>query len=245
MPEGPSLVILREAVQAFENQTIIAVSGNLRTFDPELLLHRKITGFKTWGKHFLICLGELTVRVHFLMFGSYTINERKEGRTPRLQLVFRDGELNFYACAVRLLDDHPNAVYDWSVDVMHPSFDKKKALAQLKKIPETLICDALLDQNIFSGVGNIIKNEVLFRTRIHPASPVGDIPLRKKKELIDEAVNYSFQFLEWKKEFTLRAHWQVHTKKLCPRDRTPIVKEYLGKTKRRTFYCPKCQKRYE
>ena len=31
-----------------------------------------------------------------------------------------------------------------------------------------MVCDALLDQTVFAGVGNIIKNEVLFRTGVHP-----------------------------------------------------------------------------
>ncbi|MEO5649944.1 MAG: hypothetical protein ABIR03_08480 [Ginsengibacter sp.] len=39
---------------------------------------------------------------------------------------------------------------------------------KLKKISETLACDALLNHNIFTGVGNIIKNEVLFRIHLHP-----------------------------------------------------------------------------
>jgi formamidopyrimidine-DNA glycosylase len=33
-------------------------------------------------------------------------------------------------------------------------------------MPDELIWDALLDQNVFAGVGNIIKNEVLFRLRV-------------------------------------------------------------------------------
>ncbi|HRO68823.1 MAG TPA: hypothetical protein PK951_00545 [Chitinophagaceae bacterium] len=44
-----------------------------------------------------------------------------------------------------------------------------------------MVCDALLDQEIFSGVGNIIKNEVLYRIRVHPESLIGDIPLKKDK----------------------------------------------------------------
>ena len=46
----------------------------------------------------------------------------------------------------------------------------------LKLQPDTLVCDALLDQDLFAGVGNIIKNEVLFRTRVHPESTIGDLP---------------------------------------------------------------------
>src|SRR5690606_29674099 len=103
----------------------------------------------------------------------------------------------------------------------------------------------LLDQNIFAGVGNIIKNEVLFRTHIHPQNTIGKLPDEVLKDLINEASNYSFDFLKWKKEYTLKKHWLAHTKRICPRDGTPLMKEYLGKTKRRTFYCEVCQRLFE
>ncbi|WP_440133276.1 hypothetical protein [Chitinophaga sancti] len=74
----------------------------------------------------------------------------------------------------------------------------------------------LLDQEIFAGSGNIIKNEVLFHTHIHPLSKVGKLPLKKKKELIQETRQYSFDFLEWKKAFVLKKHWFAHTRKSCP-----------------------------
>ena len=104
--------------------------------------------------------------------------------------------------------------------------------------------DALLDQNIFSGVGNIIKNEVLYRIKVHPGSLIGALPPRKLTEMINEAVVYSYEFLAWKREYVLKKNWKVHTKKTCPRDGTKIQKEYLGKTNRRTFFCPSCQHLY-
>ena len=48
-----------------------------------------------------------------------------------------------------------------------------------------------------------------------------------------------------KKEYTLRKHWLVHTKTVCERDGNKIVKEYLGKTNRRTFFCNTCQVQYD
>lgn len=63
--------------------------------------------------------------------------------------------------------------------------------------------------------------------------------------MIREARNYSFEFLKWKKEFTLRKHWLVHTKSICPRCHIPLIKvARLGKTARRAFYCGNCQLLY-
>ena len=111
-------------------------------------------------------------------------------------------------------------------------------------MPETLVCDALLDQNLFAGVGNIIKNEVLFRIRLHPLSQAGALPLEKRDELIAQARRYSFDFLEWKKAYVLKKHWLAHTRRICPRCDIPFVKAKLGVTNRRSFFCENCQLRY-
>jgi len=243
MPEGPSIVILKEQVAAFTGKKILAVSGNTKV-DKDGLPGQKVVAFKSWGKHFLICLPKLTIRIHFLLFGSYSINEQTKPN-PRLHLQFANGDLYFYACSVRILTEPVDEIYDWSADVMNETWSPAKAREKLKALPEMLVCDALLNQDIFAGVGNIIKNEVLFRIRVHPESQVGALPPRKLTEMINEARIYSFDFLKWKKAFELRKHWLAHTKSICPRDHIPFIKvKHLGKTKRRAFYCGACQLLY-
>jgi endonuclease-8 len=242
MPEGPSIVILKEEVQSFIGKKIIKVEGNSR-LDIQRLSGEKIIDFKSWGKHFLICFKDFTVRIHFMLFGSYRINEQKES-APRLRLIFEDGELNFYACSVKFIEEDLDQVYDWKADVMNPEWDAAEAKKKLKSKPEMMVCDALLDQNIFAGVGNIIKNEVLYRIHVQPETKVGDLPAKKINELIKEARNYTFDFLNWKKQYVLKKHWLAHTKKICAECGQPLEKKYLGKTNRRSFYCKNCQKLY-
>jgi endonuclease-8 len=242
MPEGPSIVILKEEVQSFIGKEIIKVEGNSKQ-DIQRLSGQKIIDFKSWGKHFLICFKKFTVKIHFMLFGSYKINDQKD-RVPRLRLIFDEGEMNFYACSVKILEEDLDELYDWTSDVMNDLWNPKAAKEKLKEVPDMLVCDALLNQNIFAGVGNIIKNEVLFRTRIHPESKIGNLPPKKTNELIKEARNYSFDFLEWKKQYVLRKHWLAHTKKICPRCELPFVKKHLGKTNRRSFFCNNCQVLY-
>lgn len=239
MPEGPSIVILKEEVQQFKGKKVLEVEGNTK-IEKERMLNHKIIDFKSWGKHFLICFKGFTLRIHFMLFGSYRINEEKNA-APRLSLKFTNGELNFYSCSVKFIDEPLDEVYDWTGDVMSDNWDAKKAKKKLQLHPHMLVCDALLDQNIFAGVGNIIKNEVLFRIRVHPQSMVGQLPTKQLNLLIKEARIYSFDFLEWKKQYVLRKHWLAHTKKTCPRCHIPLIKEYLGRTNRRTFYCGNCQ----
>lgn len=242
MPEGPSIVILKEQVALFTGKKIISATGNAK-IDMERLENKKILAFKTWGKHFLICFDTFTVRIHLLLFGTYRINERKDALI-RLGLTFKDGEINFYTCSVKILEGELNDYYDWSADVMNDNWDPEKAKAKLKELPDKMICDILLEQDIFSGVGNIIKNEVLYRVRVHPETLAGSIPLPKIDEIITEAQNYSFEFLDWKKKNVLKKHWLAHGKKTCLRCNLPLIKEYTGIKKRRSFFCENCQIHY-
>lgn len=242
MPEGPTIVILREQAARFTGKKILRAEGTAK-IDMSRLAGQQVVAFRSWGKHFLVELPDVAVRVHFLMFGSYSIDERKD-REPRLRLGFRGGEISFYSCSVRLVEDPLDETYDWTADVMSPEWDARAARAKLRARPEAFICDALLDQDVFAGVGNIIKNEVLFRVKIHPLSRVGAIPAARLRAVVEQARQYSFDFLEWRRAFVLRKHWLVHNKGVCPSCSGKLTRAWLGVTDRRSFFCPRCQKRY-
>ncbi len=242
MPEGPSIVILREAAARFHGKTVRRALGN-SSLDLTRMEGRRVVALRSWGKHFLIQFSGFSLRVHMLMFGSYRIDERKPS-PPRVSLQFDNGELNIYASSLKYIEGPLEDTYDWRGDVLSPAWDTSLARRRLKQQPDTLICDALLDQTLFAGVGNIIKNEVLFRTRVHPESTIGNIPPRTLGKVIADARTYSEAFLAWKKAGTLRQHWQVHTKRTCPTCGGPLSKTYPGHSKRRTFFCPNCQVKY-
>lgn len=245
MPEGPSLHILKEAIQSFQGKKIIHAHGNAKIEMPALE-GKKLLDIRTWGKQLFLVLPKTTIRIHLLMFGSYSVNEQtKPDRSLRLALQFSKGTIYFYTCSVKTLEKDWEDSYDWSADVMSDKWDPRGARKKLKGMPTTLVCDALLDQQVFSGVGNIIKNEVLYRIFLHPETLAGQIPSRKLTQLIKEARLYSFDFLKWKKKFELKKHWLAHTKKTCLRCDLPFIKKYCGKTKRRTFFCVNCQVKYE
>ncbi len=245
MPEGPSIVILREAAAKFAGRRVLRVSGNSKQ-DIDRLRNKTVKAVRSWGKHFLLEFSGFSVRIHFLLFGSYRIDEGK-GAAPRLSLGFSKGEvLNVYACSVKLLEGDLDEHYDWTADVMNDDWDAAAARRKLRARPEVLVADALLDQDLFAGVGNIIKNEVLHRIRVHPESRVGALPPRKLAQLVEQAREYSFDFYRWKKAFVLRKHYQVHTKSTCPRDGAPLrYRKQLGQAKRRAFWCEVCQTRYD
>jgi len=211
--EGPSLVILKEEAQPFVVKKVLSAWGNSK-LDKERLTGQKITGLKTWGKHFLILFEDCTVRIHYLMFGNYYINSRHPEKEPKLTLELPNGEWNNYNCAAKIIEGtNMDALYDWSTDVMQESWNAAAAKEKLKAQPNMLVCDALLDQSIFSGVGNIMKNEILYRIGVHPESQVGALPTKKKGELVKQAQVYAFDFLDWKsRAFYASNGWPIPKK---------------------------------
>lgn len=240
MPEGPSLVILREALTPFVGKTVRVAEGAAR-LDFSRMQDRRVRAVRSWGKHLLIEFSGFAVRVHLLMFGSYCINARKP-RPAMLHLGFARGdELNFYTCSVRYVEGDLARTYDWTSDVLSDVWSPRRAREKLLSAPDRLVCDVLLDQNIFSGVGNIIRNEVLFRIGVHPECTVRDLTPRQLSALIREARNYSIDFLAWKRDFVLKRNLLVHGRKTCPSCGGAVTKIYPGKSERRSFFCPRCQ----
>jgi endonuclease-8 len=128
---------------------------------------------------------------------------------------------------------------------MSPKWDADKAFDSISSTPDASIADVLLDQEIFAGVGNIIKNEVLWRVRLHPETKVKEIPSSQLKELIAETKKFSLLFYKWRKVFQLRKHLDIYQKSSCPRCGAKVKREKTGKRNRISHFCSVCQIRHE
>ncbi|QNF34019.1 endonuclease [Adhaeribacter swui] len=243
MPEGPRIAFLKEQLDPFVGQTLVEAQGTAKNIPFALLPEQTLIEIKTFGKELLLCFPDFALRIHLMFFGKYAINAELN-RELQLGLMFETGVVNFYACDCRYIPEPLDQLYDWTTDVLHPAFDQDKALEQLQRKPDQLICDAIQDQTILAGVGNGIKNEVLFRTQLHPLSTVGAIPEIKLKNLIRTCVAFSHEYLSWKQEGANTNNWLVYQRNTCPRDLVPLRKEKLGKTKRSCYYCEMCQELY-
>ena len=240
--EGPSLVILREEVQSFKGKRVIAATG-YANIDFKRLTNKTVKDFKTWGKHFLIVFPRFTLRIHFLLFGTYFINERKK-TNPKVSLVFSNGELNCYVCSAKFIEEPLSKVYDWEVDLLSTKWNYSKVLNLFRAKAGLMVCDALLDPDIFSGSGNIIKNEALYRAGIHPESKVGSIPAKKQAELVRAMHGYTHDFLKWVKQGVLGKNWMIYTRKKCKGCGGSVRKKNTGRLKRRSFICKNCMEKF-
>lgn len=214
------------------------------------MLDKRVKSIFSWGKHLVIQFDEFALRTHFMLFGAFeaTVNDStltgdyRRSYTPRLQLDFENGDIKLFNCSVKFLETGTaRAGYDFTIDIMSPKWDADQALGAVRSRPGAEIADLLLDQEIFAGVGNIIKNEVLWRVRIHPGARVKDIPPSEIQKLIAETKKFSLLFYKWRKVFLLRKHLDIYQKSICPRCGANVKREKTGKRNRVSHFCPVCQ----
>ena len=247
--EGPSLYLAAEQLQPFAGRHIKRVAGNSK-IGIERLAGQKVIAIFAWGKHLVFQMETFALRVHFMLWGTFAATVKGRSVTgdyrrtgpPRLVLHFPNGDITIWAASVRFVEEaDAKAAYDFTANVMADEWDARAALAKVRTFPRAEIADVLLDQAIFAGVGNIIKNEVLFRTRVSPFAKVRDLSDRKLKAIVADARTFSFRFLELRRIFELRKNLEVYRKSICPRCGGAIERRVHGQRARRSFFCVKCQ----
>jgi endonuclease-8 len=247
--EGPSLYLAAKQLKPFKGKEIQDVSGNT-TIGKERYLHKKVLDIFSWGKHLVFQFDDSAIRIHFLLWGTFeakvndvwVTGDYRKARIARLAFLFENGEINMYNCSVKVIETaKAKKDYDFSIDIMSPKWDPEKAFRTVRKNTGQEIADVLLDQEIFAGVGNMIKNEVLSIMYLNPKTPVEDIPPKKLRALIQETKDFSKQFYKWRVKFELRKHLLIHRKGTCPHCGTKVIRAKTGKRDRWSYWCPVCQ----
>jgi endonuclease-8 len=241
MPEGPSILHLRNQLLPFKGK-IVRRAGGYGPMPTAWINGKKLSDIKTWGKHLLFIFSDGTVRVHLGLFGDVLVNERKKVNRS-FYLEFAKGEINGYVVRAQKLTASPAEVYDWRTDILSNNFDPSYVKSLLKDQGSKTIDDVLMDQKIFTGVGNILRNEILYRAGIHPLSVTGKIPARKITRLVKEAAKYAQLFyheLETNKSHTFGVYRLEYAA-----DGSAVTMMISPKSKRKIFFSEHKQKLYQ
>ena len=244
MPEGPSILFLKNKLQRFKGKTVSEASG-YSEMDKSAIDHIKIVDIDTYGKNLFFVFKDFFVSIHLGLFGSMLVNKRKKVNAS-FSLHFPHSEINFYVANTQRYQGKPSDHFNFKTDILNKDFDGVYVLKTLQQTySDKMIGDALMEQELFTGVGNIIRIESLYRAKIHPESLVKNIPEKKLVYLIETVVNYAYEFLDLLKTDSVKDQALVYGKKICPKDKTELIVEEMGKIKRKTYVCAKCQKRYQ
>ena len=204
MPELPEVETTRRHIApVLEGARISAVElggdrmarRNMRPQDiPERLLGRRVGRVGRRGKFLLIEVeGDLTWVIHLGMSGRMRITSPSDPLDPHTQLVVTTDRGD----QVRLIDPRTFGF----VAVFTPEELEHDSLAALgpdalEELPDAATLGArlagrrapikalLLDQRILAGLGNIYADEVLFRARVRPTRPGGDLTPEELADLV-------------------------------------------------------------
>lgn len=237
------MLFFKEQLEQFIGKNVLDVKGSDEKIPMKKIQHETVNDIRAFGKELLFCFSDFTIRVHLMLFGKLAINSELGSRSLKLGFTFENGEVNFYACSCKFLEGSIETYYDWEKDVLNEEFNAQIAAEKLLKKPNELICEALLDQDILAGVGNKLKNEALFRRKVHPESIVSAIPKPEIKKLVEACSTIGKEYLSWLQDGE-ENQWAVYKKTSCPRDGNTLQIEKLGKSKRTNYFCENCQEIY-
>lgn len=241
MPEGPSILHQKNELLPFKGK-VVKKAGGYGKMPTSWINGKKLLDIKTWGKHLLFIFSNGTVRVHRGLFGDILVNERKKVNRSFF-LEFATGEINGYVVRAEKLKAPVDEVYDWRTDILSKDFDASYVKQLLKEQSNKTIDDVLMDQNIFTGSGNIIRNEALYLAGIHPQSIIGKIPAAKITKLIKEVVNFAHHWYELM-EKGKRLQFYVYQQEYAA-DGSEVTMKILKRSKRKVFFSEHKQVLYE
>ena len=207
-----------------------------------------VEGAEAVGKHCLVRFDDgRTLRTHMRMTGSWHLYRpgerwRKKPAAMRTLVEVHDWvAVCFAAPEVELVPtDDTSAVEHLGPDLCLVDADVERAAQLLVELssPDREIGDALLDQRIACGVGNVWKSETLFAERVDPFTPVGALDAERRVALLRTAARL---LREQVRQPTRPRQVYGRRHQPCRVCGTPIAWRPQGRHRRGTYWCPSCQ----
>jgi endonuclease-8 len=237
-----------------------------------------VTDVEARGKHLLVCFADgATLHTHMQLHGAWHVYQpgerwRRAGHRARVIVEVDDGTtaVCFDAPVVELRREGrahaPSRALEMldrlGPDLATSSVDLDAVLARLATLaPETTIGDALLDQRVAAGLGNVYRSEVCWARRVHPATPLAALDDAQRRAIYTTAHEQLLANTQTTRRVTYEGGLAVYGKhrRPCPRCGTPIRREWKetqakatqepqpkstsrsGTNDRVTYWCPRCQ----
>jgi endonuclease-8 len=254
MPEGDTIHRAASRLRAvLEGESLVAISvprwsGTL----PQP--GETIGAVRAVGKHVVIDFsGGLSLRVHLRMTGRWRVYATND-ISPRARYaarvaidVARHVAVCFNAPDVALTRRDRVAIGHLGPDLCDPDVDLDAVVARIPSYigPSTTIGEALLDQRIAAGIGNVYKSEALFAERVDPTVSVVDLAPERRRAVFARAHRQLRENLaRGGPRRTVPEGLAVYGRagRPCRRCGTAVVRIVQGGERpRSTYYCPGCQ----
>lgn len=260
MPEGDNLARISDVLRrTLIDQTVTGARGRAAA-QLSRLVGSRVSNVEARGKHLLIGFDNgLTLHTHLGLHGSwhrYRPGERWQRAPSRAGVVVETPTavaVCFDPITVELMDTRALAIHPalsrLGPDASTADFDVEEALRRLDSpgMAATAIGDALLDQKILAGVGNVIRSEVCFIERVDPFRPVADVDQSTRRRLVERSAAILRANRGGGARVTTgpdeseRLYVYVRTGRPCRRCGTAIASQ-ISAGGRRVYWCPNCQR---
>lgn len=198
MPEGDTLFRIAVTLRGIlVGETIVRVRSALVAIEDAELAGHRVTAVRALGKNLLITFDDArTIHTHLRMMGRWLVYPiDKAPRVPADVRVAMETDRFLVMCTrapvVRLLtatqlrrDERLRAI---GPDLLGEDFSNDDALARLLGLPSTPLAEALLDQRVMAGIGNVYKSELCFIHGLDPFAPVSAFTRLELSALITSA----------------------------------------------------------
>ncbi|MBA3943593.1 MAG: Fpg/Nei family DNA glycosylase [Herpetosiphonaceae bacterium] len=271
MPEGPTIRVTGDTLRrVLQDQRIEHFESQFKKAKAEdwagKVQGQLVRCVRVHGKNLFFDLeNDWTLYTHMLMWGSWHVYGKtepwlKEKRKARIVIETATHVVVLFSAPKADLI-HASALAQHQTSELGPDLlkddwqerDMHEAWQRLHVASETPLGTAIMDQTIVAGIGNILKSEILFKTRLHPLRHSGSLSHDEFLQLIDVSrrlmqLAYTTQGF---KEVFLPPSLQQATGKLgyvygrsgqpCFNCGTSIQMVRQGPLERMTFFCPHCQ----
>ena len=203
------------------------------------------------GKHLLLHLGELVLHSHLGMSGSWHTYRRGEpwrkpiGAAWAVLSTDRAEAVQFGGPTLRLLRAsslrRDPVLARLGPDILAADFDAEQIAQSLAGAPDRSLGDALLDQHLVAGIGNIFKSEACFAAHLDPWQRIAEVPGEQLRHVAQAAHDLMREAVEAGRQD--RAVYK-RAGRPCPRCGTKIRSRGQGDANRTTYWCPSCQAAY-
>jgi len=219
------------------------------------------------GKHLLIAFsGDLVLRTHMRMNGSWHVYPtgarwKRPARDMRVLVSTSDVVAVGFNVPVaefmkaRDVTRH-EALRSLGPDPLGERFDRSEALRRIRERDHDPIEDALINQRVVSGIGNVFKSEILFLAGVNPFRRSASLDDPTLERILEVAVDQLKANVMTPAQTLTPSFGRRTTRSLDPREKlwvygrggrpcrrcgAPIQSRAAGPDARLTYWCPQCQ----
>jgi endonuclease-8 len=268
MPEGDNLFIAAKKLDAvLTGRVITRFESPLPELKERDVEGHVVKAVRPHGKHVIIELDDGRALLSFLrMQGHWFASEKANLREALLKKTARDVAWDDEETTLIIETETSVAILSRAAiaqlaplekierrlaglgpDILSPDYDQAEVMARLRQYPDLTIAEALLQQSLVAGIGNVYKSETLFLEKVSPFVTVGALDDATLQRLLTRARQLMRRNLQGPRRTTFgtfagSAHFVYERSgQHCLKCDTKIRMLRQGPLQRSTYFCPECQ----